>query len=459
MTERKEQSSAANKFSFSKQPGSRFYSVRVMIGRRRRRFSTGETSINKAQSKAAAIMADIKSRGFDEAIKFHSKRRDELPFDPTVSEFTTLYDKVSVTLDSPPSTDSSSRYLRSLERICEGAKVTRIRALDAAAVERFKDAYIHKALGANSTRNVSAKHKMPKRQRDESSVRTTLNGILRNAASLFSKRLLTAYEIRGLKLENPFSGSQLKRVQIKAHSPFPRDLIERIWRDSVKLRDGDKTAKQPDPEANRRSPDSIDFREPHHDAFAILLLELGLGLRRNEADKAEWAWVSEAPDGRRILEVRESEGFIPKSKTSRAIPIDPAVWSALNTVKEDSKYIVPAPAKRAQSQKAKRTKKTRSAVYRCEEAHRVLVAWLRRAGVNDSKPCHALRKEFGSYVATHFSLFHAQKMLGHSSPSVTSSYYASLTDLPLLQPSQMGQHTNEHKKNHSPKQDAQKDSK
>jgi len=45
-----------------------------------------------------------------------------------------------------------------------------------------------------------------------------------------------------------------------------------------------------------------------------------------------------------------------------------------------------------------------------------------------------MRKEFGSYVATSFSRFHAQKLLGHSSPNVTSDYYAGLTALPELNP-------------------------
>jgi hypothetical protein len=40
---------------------------------------------------------------------------------------------------------------------------------------------------------------------------------------------------------------------------------------------------------------------------------------------------------------------------------------------------------------------------------------------------------------TCFNLFHAQKLLGHSTPAVTSAYYASLTDLPELQPTRMGQ--------------------
>jgi integrase len=53
-------------------------------------------------------------------------------------------------------------------------------------------------------------------------------------------------------------------------------------------------------------------------------------------------------------------------------------------------------------------------------------------GIVDDKPCHLLRKEFGSYVATSFGLFYAQKLLGHSSPEVTSSYYAGLTNLPEL---------------------------
>ena len=41
-------------------------------------------------------------------------------------------------------------------------------------------------------------------------------------------------------------------------------------------------------------------------------------------------------------------------------------------------------------------------------------------------------------MATSFSLFHAQKLLGHSTPAVTAAYYASLTDLPHLEPSRMG---------------------
>lgn len=51
----------------------------------------------------------------------------------------------------------------------------------------------------------------------------------------------------------------------------------------------------------------------------------------------------------------------------------------------------------------------------------------------------ATKRPIHDAVATCFCLFHAQKLLGHSTPAVTSAYYASLTDLPHLQPSRMGQ--------------------
>jgi hypothetical protein len=43
------------------------------------------------------------------------------------------------------------------------------------------------------------------------------------------------------------------------------------------------------------------------------------------------------------------------------------------------------------------------------------------------------------HAATDFSLFHAQKLLDHSTPAVGFAYNARLTNLPHLQPSRTGQ--------------------
>lgn len=76
---KKEQSTGANIFKLEKQKGSKYYSMRIMLRGKRRRFSTGKSSVKEAKLKARIIMADIQSRGFDAAIKVHSKRRDEIP--------------------------------------------------------------------------------------------------------------------------------------------------------------------------------------------------------------------------------------------------------------------------------------------------------------------------------------------------------------------------------------------
>lgn len=413
---KKEQSTGANIFKLEKQEGSEFYSMRIMHRGKRRRFSTGTSSIKAAKQKARLIMADIQSRGFDEAVKIHSKRRDQIPTDPIITEFAELYRAVSVGFDSPPSRPTRERYIRSLARIAEASGVRRISQLDGNKIEIFKGRYLSDGR---------------KKGRKDDSIRTSLNGILRNAAALFSIQALQGYRRHGVQFTNPFSGTQIKRVRLKSYSPLPRDLVACIWKKATLLRDGDKDADPPDEALRAR--DTFDFREPQPDSYMILLLELGLGLRRDEADKCQWDWFFTDHEDRRYLEVRETPYFLPKSKESRVVPVEEALWKAIRDGKTNDEFVVdgnpPTPRDPERDLKSK--------VYRCDRAHRTLVSWLRKMGITDPKPCHLMRKEFGSYVATSFGLYHAQRLLGHSSPSVTSDYYAGLTELPFITPSQM----------------------
>lgn len=427
---KKDQSAGANVFHLYKQKGSAYYSMRIMIKGKRRRFSTGESSLRAAKAKAKVIMADIQSRGFDKAVRIHSKHRDEVPLDPTVAEFSALYRSFSSSFDRPASRPTRERYIRSLERIAKRASVGRVSQLNEQAVDLFKRRYMQDARDAG---------------RNEESLRTSLNGILRNAAALFSGQALQCYRRAGLQVVNPFSGSQMKGIRLKSYSPLPRDLVDSIWKNAVKLRDGDKKADPP--QEGLRPRDTFDFRVPNRDAYTLLLLELGLGLRRNEADKAEWSWFFDDAKGRRFIEVRETAFFLPKSKQSRVVPVEEALWKALQDVKSNERFVVdgPSPIPRIPE------KELKSAVYRCDMAHRTLVAWLKKMGVDDPKPCHRLRKEFGSYVSTVFGLYHAQKFLGHSSPNVTAQYYAGLTELPSITPSKMAK-TNERSRKKQKKQ-------
>ena len=410
---RKQQSTGKNEFRFFTRERSPYLHVRVMVDGKRRQFSTGEKSERAAQSKARAILADIKSRGFNEAIKLHAKKDETISSNPTLEELGKLYEGNTRLFEKAPSPETARYYATMLTRIGTLAGVSRVSGLTPDAIQKAKVNYLKQA---------------EKEKRNRDSAVTTLAAMIRNAAGVFSRQSLEHFRQQGLDLSNPFAGTKVRGVRVKAYSPMSRELVAAIWEKASLLRDGDPNAGAP----NDEDRSFTDFRKPQPAVYALLILELGLGLRRNEADKARWDWIFQAADERRYLEVRETADFKPKSRQSRIIPVADEVWEALRPLKEDdSVYIVPGPAAAKPSKKLQRT-------YRCSNSHEALVYWLKNCGVSDPKPCHAMRKEFGSYVATCFSLFHAQKLLGHSTPAVTSAYYASLTDLPHLDPTRMG---------------------
>jgi integrase len=330
----------------------------------------------------------------------------------TLDGFADLYRKAIEMVEFPPSKPTAERYIKSLFLIGRLVHARKVEDLTPEKIEKFRADYLVEARKAG---------------RDENSIKTTINFHLRNAGALFSRQVTPAFQNQGLTVANPFAGKKLRRVEIKAYSPLKRELLDRIWQDAAKLRDGDPTAPEPGSVKARRWQDP-DFREPHPDGYAILLLELGLGFRRHEADKAEWDWFHTI-NGRHYIEVRETPYFRPKARERRVIPVEPLLYEAIQGTRTHAgAWIVPGPAPKRYAP----GKEPKNIVYRCDKAHRVLAAWLRARGIGDAKPCHLLRREFGSYVATAFGLFHAQRMLGHSSPEVTSAYYAGLTELPEL---------------------------
>jgi integrase len=407
---RKKQSAGRNEFALFKQPRSPFYTMRIMYQGKRRKFSTGESSIAAARRKAVAIMADIKSRGLVEAIGLHGRRSDMRSTDPSIEEFAEIYREVMSRSETPPSKPSIEFYIRSLRIVCQHPGVNRLRQLTRGAVEDFVKTYQEKALAEG---------------RELASVRTSINTWLRNAAAIFSRHALEGYARLGLSLENPFAGAKLRRVRIKGYSPLRQETLDTIWKEATLLRDGDPDA--PAPQARKRW-NGHDLRKPQVEAYLLLLLELGLGLRRHEADKAQWDWLFTDARGRIFLEVKPTPFFIPKSKERRVIPVEKALYEALLLGKKDDTFIVPG----RQPRRYPAGKEPKNITYRCDLHHRTLAAWLRNHGIADAKPCHLLRKEFGSYVASSFGLFHAQKFLGHSSPAVTEAYYAALTEIPEL---------------------------
>jgi len=62
-----------------------------------------------------------------------------------------------------------------------------------------------------------------------------------------------------------------------------------------------------------------------------------------------------------------------------------------------------------------------------------LNTWMKsRVGWTTQKGAHELRKLYGAQVATGYGLYVAQRLLGHSDPSVTAAYYADLCEVPRV---------------------------
>lgn len=203
----KKQSVGNHDFNLYKKESSPYYYVRVMYKGRRRKFSTGETTLRKAQNKATAIIADIRSRGFDEAVKVHSRRRDKLPNDLSIAQFVTLARKVyQKDLSDPPSRSTYERYLRDITRLGKLSGAKRLSELDAPRIERFIRLYTDQAT---------------EKKRDAKNIRSTVQTILRNCSALFSLKLLRAYSKLGLnELHNPFPEVDRPPVRIVPYSPL-----------------------------------------------------------------------------------------------------------------------------------------------------------------------------------------------------------------------------------------------
>lgn len=60
---------------------------------------------------------------------------------------------------------------------------------------------------------------------------------------------------------------------------------------------------------------------------------------------------------------------------------------------------------------------------RCDRTWKALTKWLKSKGEADAKPVHALRKSIGSLMANKFGIHAAQRLLRHTSPTITSKFY------------------------------------
>ena len=221
----------------------------------------------------------------------------------------------------------------------------------------------------------------------------TVNSLIRNAKSLFGKRVLP-FVAQSLKLPSPlpFDGVTLEKA------PSMR-YVSKI--DPYALL---ATAKE-------------ELSESDPESFKVLILALVCGLRRSEIDNLLWRAFDFSGSA---LRVETSEFHQLKSEDSAGvIDLDAetlALFRAYRAKHPKSIFVI-------ESSKQP-TKKAKSRAYRCDEVFSKLLTWLRAQGVEGNKPIHTLRKEIGSIIASEHGIFAASRYLRHSDIRITSAIYA-----------------------------------
>jgi len=220
----------------------------------------------------------------------------------------------------------------------------------------------------------------------EQRARISAASLFRQAKGLFSRDIKLPFE----NLPNPFAG-----VRVKIGSP--KRYVSTINAAQL-LRDAKSELVEKNPEA-----------------FKVILLALGAGLRRGEIDSLTWGQVDAEKN---VVRVMATTTFETKTAGSEGeVFVDPGLIAELEAfrAKATGLYVL----------ESERAAKSGNSIqyYRAEDTFDSTTAWLRSKGVLASKPLHTLRKEFGSLVCAGADIYTASRQLRHSTIGTTSAYY------------------------------------
>lgn len=371
------------------------FSMKIQFKGKRVAFALGTSNQEAAASKAAAIYGDLLTLGVEGALAKHRpvKAEDVSTLGAWIEAARKVFDKSPTTFEAYARAArniaadilrverSKKRFGRKGGSFRQQADASPVSIFTPRAVQEWKIRYVKERGGNN-----------PARQR---AARISCNSGLRMARSLFQEAIAKHLPPLGMD-ERPF-----ERVDF-----YPRESM----RYHSKIDPGVLLARA-----------RVDLWEANPEAFKILLLALGAGLRRGEIDRLLWRQV-DLEGGEIHIEVTEAGGL--KSAESAAkVAIDETLCSLLRGFKAKAKaqYVVEADASeggaRAWGQR-----------YRCQSAFDSLLAWLRENGVQERRALHTLRKEAGAIIATKSGIYAASRFLRHSDIKVTAQHYADSKD-------------------------------
>jgi integrase len=253
--------------------------------------------------------------------------------------------------------------------------------LSPAAIQKWRMEYVKRA-------------KTPAEQRSRM---TSCNSTLRQARSLFGKKI-----IRFVPLPEP---PPFQHVDF-----FPRQnakYFSRIDARGLLTQARDELAEN-------------DSR-----GFLVVLIALAAGLRKGEIDTLCWHQIDFE---RGVIRVEHTDKASLKSADSRGeVPIDASVVELLRRFRAcaTGAFVI-------QDGDNISGPRTWGRNYRAQNVFDRVTAWLRKHGVTAKKPLHELRKELGALITAKHGIYAASRVLRHADLSTTAAHYTDLKTRPTI---------------------------
>lgn len=255
-----------------------------------------------------------------------------------------------------------------------------------------------RAFEATEARRIERDSRGNMLQESEVRIRTSVSSWLKQARSIFKRSTLSWYGALPLP---DLTGFRVEGVT-PAERPKPRPLDPGVF------------------EAMNAAAPALAAADPA--CYMAHLLFSRLGMRNGEIKAARRSWIVRTPAGGKLGVIyRPAEGFKPKKRTERWIPVGPATLAELDAryiESPDGDYLVPGPNKTVRAATVDR----RHSQW-CGQ-------WIR----DRVKVSYELRRQAGSLVFQKTkSLAHVQAFLGHADLKTTTDWYWYLIEeLPAL---------------------------
>lgn len=288
---------------------------------------------------------------------------------------------------------TSKRYSRKGGEYRKAADAVSLATLTPEAIQGWRIAYV-KSRGREN----------PSEQR---AARITCNSIVRMARSLFSPKVRGFIPLLLLPDPIPFAGVKFyPRESMKYQSKIDPGILLRTAEEQLARAEDGATHEQ------------ARIARMKREAFKILMLAIGAGLRRGEIDRLLWRQV-DFRNGVIRIEITEV-GALKTEDSAGEVAIDPVLCEILQGFKAraSGQFVIEGLEDDGIGSRSW------GHAYRCNPVFEFLTHWLRKNGVDAVKPLHTLRKEAGAMIATRQGIYAASKFLRHADIQVTAMHYA-----------------------------------